>query len=68
MANLDSDPIYHTQKMKGELNAIIDHLRDDVTKVDDPQFKAMFETSAEVLGGVVKAFTDYEVKNEAAWK
>jgi hypothetical protein len=27
----------------------------------------MFETSAEVLGGVVKAFDDYEKKNEAAW-
>ena len=28
----------------------------------------MFETSAEVLGGLVKAFHDYEQKNEAAWR
>jgi hypothetical protein len=28
--------------------------------------KAMFETSAEVLGGLIKAFDDYEKKNEAA--
>ena len=28
----------------------------------------MFETSAEVLGGLVKAFEDYEQKNESAWK
>lgn len=27
----------------------------------------MFETSAEVLGGLIKAFGDYEKKNEAAW-
>lgn len=50
------------------LNALIGHLREDVKKVDDPQFKARFETSAEVLGGLVKAFSDYEAKNEAAWK
>jgi hypothetical protein len=31
-------------------------------KVDEPQLKAMFETSAEVLGGLVKAFRDYEQK------
>jgi len=28
----------------------------------------MFETSAEVLGGLMKAFSDYEKKNEAAWR
>ena len=37
-------------------------------KVDEPQFKAMFETSAEVLPGLAKAFDDYERKNEAAWR
>jgi len=28
----------------------------------------MFETAAEVLGGLKKAFGDYEKKNEPAWK
>jgi hypothetical protein len=28
----------------------------------------MFETAAEVLGGLSKAFSDYERKNEAAWR
>jgi hypothetical protein len=28
----------------------------------------MFETSAEVLGGLEKAFRDYEQKNEDAWR
>jgi hypothetical protein len=44
------------------------HLREDIEKVDEPQFKAMFETSAEVLGGLIKAFQDYERKNESAWR
>jgi hypothetical protein len=54
--------------MKGRLQEDITHLREDIRKVDEPQLKAMFETSAEVLAGLVKAFDDYERKNEAAWR
>ena len=43
-------------------------LREDIEKVDEPQLKAMFETSAEVLGGLEKAFKDYEQRNEKAWR
>lgn len=64
----ESDPRHHTQKMKARLQEIIDHLRSDIDKVDEPRFKAMFETSAEVLGGLVKAFGDYGRKNENAWR
>jgi hypothetical protein len=53
--------------MQRRLQEIMDHLREDVTKVDEPQLKAMFETAAEVLGGLKKAFGDYERKNEPAW-
>ena len=44
----DRDPRHHTQKMQARLQETIDHLRADVEKVDEPQLKAMFETSAEV--------------------
>ena len=64
----DSDPRRHTQKMQKALKEIQDHLREDIQKVDEPQLKAMFETAAEVLGGLTKAFRDYEQKNEAAWR
>jgi hypothetical protein len=64
----DRDPRHHTQKMQVRLQELIDHLRADIDKVDEPQFKAMFETSAEVLGGLKKAFSDYEQKNESAWR
>jgi hypothetical protein len=47
---------------------LIDHLREDVTKVNDPAAKALFETSAEVLIGLEKAFSDYESKTEPAWR
>ena len=64
----DSNPRHHTQKMKQRLQETMDHLREDIEKVDDPKFKAMFETAAEVLGGLKKAFGDYEQKNESAWR
>jgi uncharacterized membrane-anchored protein YhcB (DUF1043 family) len=64
----ERDPRHHTQKMQARLQETIDHLRADIDKVDEPQLKAMFETSAEVLGGLKKAFGDYEQKNESAWR
>ncbi|MBH5367877.1 hypothetical protein [Bradyrhizobium glycinis] len=64
----DRDPRHHTQKMQKALADIRNHLREDIQKVDEPQLKAMFETSAEVLGGLEKAFKDYEQKNEKAWR
>jgi hypothetical protein len=64
----DRDPRHHTQKMQKALKQLQDHLRQDIEKVDEPQLKAMFETSAEVLGGLIKTFHDYETKNESAWR
>jgi len=64
----EQNPLHHTRKMAQRLTETIAHLRSDIEKVDEPQLKAMFETSAEVLGGLVKAFRDYEKKNEPAWR
>ena len=62
------DPLHHVQKMQKALSDVKEHLRSDIEKVDEPQLKAMFETSAEVLGGLIKAFGDYQAKNESAWR
>ncbi|HEY7229631.1 MAG TPA: hypothetical protein VH558_04605 [Pseudolabrys sp.] len=67
-SDTDRDPRHHTQKMQKALKQIQEHLREDIEKVDEPRLKAMFETSAEVLGGLRKAFQDYEQKNEPAWR
>ena len=64
----EHDPRYHTQRMRQALQEIRDHLQQDIEKIDEPQLKAMFETSAEVIGGLEKAFSDYEQKNEPAWQ
>ncbi|TIQ36280.1 MAG: hypothetical protein E5X48_10885 [Mesorhizobium sp.] len=47
----DKDPRHHTHNMQIRLQKTMDHLRQDIAKVDDPQLRAMFETAAEVLGG-----------------
>ena len=64
----ENNPIHHTQKIKVQMRQLIEHLREDVGKVTEPKAQALFETSAEVLTGLVKAFDDYEKKNEVAWR
>jgi len=68
MANDHRNPRHQTQKMQKALADLQAHLRQDIAKVDEPQLKAIFETSAEVLGALIKTFRDYEQKNEAAWR
>ena len=68
MMRSESDPRHHTEKMRKRLSETIDHLRADVEKVDEPKFKAMFETSAEVLSGLIKAYHDYDQQVESAWR
>jgi len=62
-----SDPLEHTANIKKEFKKLSEHLREDIEKVNDPQAKALFEVSAEVIDGLEKAFLDYERKNETAW-
>lgn len=62
------DPREYTQKMRKALQQVREHLREDIDKVGEPHLNAMFETSAEVIGGLEKAFRDYEQKNESAWR
>jgi hypothetical protein len=42
------------------------HLREDIGKVQEQKAQALFETAAEVLGGLRTAFDHYEHKAEPA--
>jgi hypothetical protein len=64
----ENDPRHHTSHLKRMLEDTARHARDDVKKVDDPKAQALFETSAEVLDGLRKAYDDFEKRNEAAWR
>ena len=64
----ENDARHHTAHIKQMLEDTARHAREDVNKVDDPKARALFETSAEVLDGLRKAYDDFERKDEAAWR
>ena len=64
----ENDPRHHTAKIKQMLTETMEHARKDVGKVSDPKAKALFETTAEVLAGLKKAYEHYEQHAEGAWR
>jgi hypothetical protein len=64
----ESDPRFHTGKIKEMLRHVADHMREDVSKIDEPKAQALFETSAEVLEGLITAYNHYEQRAEEAWR
>jgi len=62
------DPRAHTTNVRKEFRELIEHLRGDVNKIDEPKAQALFETAAEVISGLDTAFKHYEEKSEEAWK
>ena len=63
-----TDARVHARNIKSQLHELIEHLRRDVERVDDARARALFETSAEVITGLEKAFSDFENHNEPAWQ
>jgi len=63
VSQADRDPRHHTQQMQTRPRETMDHLRED-----EPHLKATSETAAEVPGGLRKASSDYEQKNQSAWR
>jgi hypothetical protein len=62
------DPKAHTANIRKEFQQMIQHLREDVEKVEEPRAQALFETAAEVMSGLDMAFKHYETQSEQAWK
>jgi len=62
----ETDPRHHTANVKQMFDELIDHLREDTEKFDEPKAQAMFETAAEVLQGLKTAFEHYESGEEKA--
>jgi hypothetical protein len=63
-----ADPRQHTANIKRMLDEVVTHVRSDVDRVDDPKAQALFETTAEVLRGLIKAYEHYEGRSESAWR
>jgi len=63
-----SDPRVHCANIDRQLTEISEHLRQDIKRVDEPQFKALCETSAEVIGALRTSFQHYTEASEPAWQ
>jgi hypothetical protein len=50
------------------MKQLIAHLRRDIERVDEPRAQALFETSAEVIQGLVQTFDDYDTGEEPAFR
>jgi hypothetical protein len=59
-----NDPHVHARNIVKYLHELKDHCREDLAAVDDPKAQSLFETAADVLGGLEKAFRDYEKFSE----
>jgi hypothetical protein len=64
----ENDPRHHTANIKAMLTEVIEHAREDIEKVSEPKAQALFETTAEVLQGLVTAYQHYESNSERAWQ
>ena len=62
-----TDPREHTRVMEKRFKETVSALRDDIKVLNDPRAKALFKTAAEVIGGLEKAFHDYDKRDELAW-
>jgi hypothetical protein len=62
------EPKAHTANIRSEFRELIQHLREDTKKVEEPKAKALFETAAEVISGLDTAFEHYEQRREPGWK
>lgn len=50
----------YTAGIKEQFSELIFHLRDDISKVEDPKGKNLFKISAKVIARLQKAFNAYE--------
>src|SRR5262245_25758329 len=60
----ESGPLRKNTGARDLMRGLAVELRDGVSKVEDPKAQALLETSAAVIGGLVRAFDDYEKRNE----
>jgi hypothetical protein len=62
------NPIEHARNIEDILSSLKSLCRSEIHVFHDPKGKALLETSAEVLGGLEKAFHDYLSKDMDVWK
>ncbi len=66
--SINSDnPKDHAQNIEKYISELKHHCQEDLKIVTDPKAKALFETAADILDGLEKAFSDYQSENFGGW-
>ena len=52
----------YPQRARRQFAGIAKEMREEITRAKEPQLKTMLKTSAKVLNGLEKIFSDYEVR------
>ncbi len=68
IATIDSaDPRLHAENIQHSLQDLIEDVRQDLAKVEEPEFRTLLETTAEVLAGLQTAFKQYNERAETSF-
>src|SRR5262245_3959491 len=59
----ESRPTRNTSGIRDLMKSLIIELRDGASQDKEPKAQALMETSAAVIGGLIKTFDDYERRN-----
>ena len=64
---VETDKNSHAAELREMLAKVTRHARHEVENVSDPKTQALFETTAEVLDGLIRAYDHANQKSEPAW-
>lgn len=62
-----SNPKEHAQYIEQYITELKNLCHEETKLVTDPKARALFETTAEVLNGLEKAYSDFQSENYGAW-
>lgn len=64
----DGDRREQTRNVREQLQKLTRDLRETIGRAEDQRARALFETTAEVLEGLDRAYQHYEEGSEEAWR
>jgi hypothetical protein len=63
-----TNPLTHAKNIEDILASLRSLCKSEVSVFHDPKARALLETSAEVLGGLERAFHDFLSKEDVGWQ
>ena len=67
-AQVMPNPIQHVLDIRQRILSVVQQARASVNEVGEPRAQALFETTAETLKGLAKAYEDYNAGAEDVWR